>query len=157
MAGQPTRFWLTFDVSNITFAEAGLQPSNIVAPGGTFAISVTFTGAGPIFSALEGNPPLVPGVPYTVTVSAESLAADGGGTYEGVLGVFNGTLAPGRSPYTAVISLLAGAPSGPSQDGSPVPPQLPKGLYKITAVVQLAAPWNFVVGYFESPDLLQVY
>jgi hypothetical protein len=161
MAGQPTYpIWLTFSATGINFNEAGsppstLPPSNIVPKGSTFSVDVTFEGSGLIFAGLEATP----GVTYTVDVSAESFSADGGPTYEGRLGLVTGNLASGGSPYTATVTVASGKPSGPSQDGNPVAPDfvLPPGLYKVTAVVQLSAPWNFVVGYFESPVLLQIY
>jgi hypothetical protein len=148
MPGQPQLAELTFDVSKINFLEAGDKPTNIVPQGKTFEVETVFDGSGWIFDDYEDQKR-----DYLVTVTAESL---GSGNYEGILGTRAGKLASAGGPYTVKVTCTNGAPSGPGESGGAVPAALPRGIYKVSAVVTFPGGPANMIGYMEG-SILQVY
>jgi len=82
----------TFDVSALVITEAGDPPSNIIAKGREFSISLTFEGSGVVFNGFEGLE-----IEYNVSYFLEGIGANAD---ERDLGTKTNNLVSGQGTYT---------------------------------------------------------
>lgn len=131
--GQPQfQGWITFDVTDLTVSETGLEPQTIVQANQDFTLTATFDGSGPIWDWLEGL-----GAKYRVRFFAErigygSIDIPAKPTDEGPLG---------GGPYVVKHTVDAN--------------MLEEGLYRVGATVTFpqtaqspSIPW--AAGFFEG-------
>ena len=82
----------TFEVKTLVINEAGDPPSNIIAKGKEFSLSLTFEGGGVVFNGFEGL-----GIEYNVSYFMEGIGKDAD---ERDFGPVKKNLVPGQGTYT---------------------------------------------------------
>lgn len=128
----------TFDVKTLVISEAGDPPSNIVAKGKEFSLSLTFEGSGVVFNGFEGL-----GIEYNVSYFMEGIGKDAD---ERDLGTVIKNLVPAKGTYTDADTKLTIA----AADND-----LKAGVYRVAGLVTFPAVPG-MTGFIEDL-LVQVY
>jgi hypothetical protein len=128
----------TFDVNTLVINEIGDPPSNIIATGKDFDLSLTLQGGGVVFNGFEGL-----GIEYNVSYFMEGIGANAD---ERDLGTVKKNLVPGKGTYKDADTRLS--ISAAANDLKP-------GVYRVAALVTFPAVPG-MTGFIEDL-LVEVY
>jgi len=128
----------TFEVNTLEINEIGDPPSNIIATGKEFALSLTMKGSGVVFNGFEGL-----GIEYNVSYFMEGI---GSNADERDLGTVKKNLVPGQGTYKDADTKLTIAAA--ANDLKP-------GVYRVAGLVTFPAVPG-MTGFIEDL-LVEVY
>jgi|GEM_PF-3369713 hypothetical protein len=127
-----------FEVNTLVISELGDPPSNIIATGKDFDLSLTFKGGGTVFNGFEGL-----AIEYNVSYFMEGIGANAD---ERDLGTVKKNLVPGQGTYTDADTKLT-IPAATND--------LKPGVYRVAGLVTFPAVPG-MTGFIEDL-LVEVY